>query len=659
MTAWQSTPGSACAAGGAPQASPPSVRTAVTATALAGALIAAFAPHGPILAQALPSAAASALRDGRSAWLRYDSQAHQIAGCEDLAPSLDSASSVRPNPAFPPMVLHSNTAMQLLHQQIALCPRPSPTVGRNEYDRAENRFRAAYDLAPTHPATFHNLAMLLAERQRWRELEQLAREHTTRAEWNAWGWLALGLAQHRLGAGSSARAAFDSGTARLEASERARLFSLARLLQRRDSALHASRPADARRDAERDFWIAADPLWSRDGNDAHTEFLARVTFAELRWTVEERNVRGADSDRGEAYIRFGPPNVILAMRGSAFSGTPIGEMQQVRPGRGGRLAPQTSDVVTWWDYASGIALVFWGAPTYGTARFPTADGEHIETVIEARSAAFDNVATERIVQLPAFAARFRGDGDSVDVVLAVQAPVQAIRADAPSSTAVRGDFWLIRDLSTVEARDSSALRESGVAQHTFRVPAGQYGYRVEATAPGSNVAARALGRITAQADSATGFALRGFGMSDVILAAVAEPANTPVERWYDYAVAPLFGVIPRHGQLALVWETYDLQGADGRAEYSVSVTLARVRSGSGRIAASLLGTVGAAVGVDRRDDRVTFAFDRAVRAAPAIADHVTVSIGDTPAGDYRLSVEIRDRRTGRATSRTALLTIAR
>jgi GWxTD domain-containing protein len=174
--------------------------------------------------------------------------------------------------------------------------------------------------------------------------------------------LSLGLALHRIGGYAQTGAVFDSATARLDPAERERLFALGRLLARPDSAAHARRPQVAREAAEHAFWVSADPLWSRGGDDPRAEFMARVTFAELRWTVEERNVRGTESDRGEVYIRYGPPDVILAMRGSAFHGTSISSMGQTRPGANQRQLPQRSDVVTWWDYDTGISLTFWGAP---------------------------------------------------------------------------------------------------------------------------------------------------------------------------------------------------------------------------------------------------------------------------------------------------------
>jgi hypothetical protein len=87
------------------------------------------------------------------------------------------------------------------------------------------------------------------------------------------------------------------------------------------------------------------------------------------------------------------------------------------------------------------------------------------------------------------------------------------------------------------------------------------------------------------------------------------------------------------------------------------VILQRERSAAGRIAARIVGGVAGAVGIDRTDDRIAVRFDRAVPHAAAVADHVTIDLGETPRGTYRLTLEVTDTVTGRVASRTATLVI--
>ena len=64
-----------------------------------------------------------------------------------------------------------------------------------------------------------------------------------------------------------------------------------------------------------------------------------------------------------------------------------------------------------------------------------------------------------------------------------------------------------------------------------------------------------------------------------------------------------------------------------------------------------------AVGITRRDDRVILQIERATPYAPRIADHIGVALADTPAGTYRVTLEINDRTSGRKSSRSTEITI--
>jgi hypothetical protein len=64
-----------------------------------------------------------------------------------------------------------------------------------------------------------------------------------------------------------------------------------------------------------------------------------------------------------------------------------------------------------------------------------------------------------------------------------------------------------------------------------------------------------------------------------------------------------------------------------------------------------------AVGVDRRSDRVTFKYDRTAPVAGALVDHLSIALGDTPSGDYRLNLEVLDKVSGRKASSTSQISI--
>lgn len=597
------------------------------------------------------------LEDGRKEWLRYESQANQAPGCDDISPSLDSART-RSVPGGIAVQVSIEAGLRRIHNQIVNCRGALSNSGTESYTRAEASFRQAYAASPADPGVFRYLAMTLAEKNRWRELEILSRDHITKATNDPWGWMSLGLALHRMGS-PAAQTAFDTAAARMNRDDRARVFAFSKLLARPDSIAYTKARDDARADTERRFWAMSDPLWSRDGNDPRTEFFARVSFAELRWTVDDPLVRGANSDRGEIHIRYGPPQRIVAMRGSEFRGNALRDGLSTANTQMRGTLPGPSDIVTYWDYDNGLTVVFWGAPMYGTSRFPPADGGNIEEVIAMRASSFDNLVTERILELPSVALRFRGPADSVDVLVIAQAPLNELREAGGANAPLRANAWFLGLNIPTAFRDTTTVRASGIERWSYRVAPASYQYRIEVIADGSALAARTGGSVNASPLTEGGFATRGFGTSDIVIASTVQAPRMPAQpmRWSDYSAAPIVGVMERGGTFNLLWENYDVSARNGQAQYQVAVTVQRERSEGGRIAAAILGFAANALRIDRRDDRVISRFDRSVAPAPVIVDHVSIGLADTPAGDYRITLEVTDVATGRKATRVTALTI--
>jgi GWxTD domain-containing protein len=499
-------------------------------------------------------------------------------------------------------------------------------AGERDYMMAAEYLREAYDVMPTLPRAFHQFAMLLADRARWTELQDLATDQIAMAPRNPWAWMALGLAEYRLGATTDARAAFDSGVRLMSEPERERVERLDRVLSRGDSAAHAALTPGERTAARARYWRDAAPLWSRDDLDPHVEFRARVAFAELRWTVEELVQRGVDTDRGNIHVRYGPPDRV-ALRG---------------------------DGVTWnYDYAR-LALRFHSAAAYGTATF--ADFGRAHAVIDSVPVRWDNLPVMRIDSIPVIAARFRATSDAMDVLMVGRIASRDIARAADVAAPVRTDLWFMDSRGARLSSDSLIGGDTSLRAFTQRVPYDGYNFRIEATASTSLVAGRAAGTIGR--DTSNRVLPNGFGLSDVVIASHVTPRNAGARRWQDYDVAPLLGPLKRGGELSLLWENYELGARDGTAVFSVTVTFQRERSRPGRIAVRLLGNVANAVGRNIGSDRLELQFERSVPHAAAFADLVAVALGSTPAGSYTVTVAVTDRATGLTTMRSTRLVIA-
>jgi hypothetical protein len=193
------------------------------------------------------------------------------------------------------------------------------------------------------------------------------------------------------------------------------------------------------------------------------------------------------------------------------------------------------------------------------------------------------------------------------------------------------------------------------------VPAGTYAYRAEVTSDAAMIAGRSGEWVvvdgSAGASDTREFALRGFGMSDVLLGTSGEPRGVP-RRWYDVEVAPGGGTIPLNGDIALLWENYDLGSRDGSARYDVTVTVQREYALLvNRIRARVVGGAATLLGVDRVEGRVVIRFERDVAHAPALVDHVILSMDGVPSGDYELTIQVTDRISGRSASRVTRVSV--
>ncbi len=498
--------------------------------------------------------------------------------------------------------------------------------GEADYIRAENHFREAYHANPSSVRAYRHLAMLYAERERWSELRTLARDRLREEPLHTWAWLSLGLSSHRLGDDRIATAAFDSATLFMSPGERRRLDRFERVLRPVDAARVVQLSDSLRAVMGNTYWRAVDQLWSRPEEKPRTEFLARVAYADLRWTVDEMLARGADTDRGDIHIRYGPPDLQVTAK---------------RPGTEG------SDQITMWayDYAR-LTFAFVGMPSFSTSFY--ASPWSVAEVVDSMPARWDNITSVRIDSMPIGITRFRGGGDTAEVVLTARPDVERIGMVADLRTTVRSDAWLLHaDLEPVW-HDSVLAARTGNRSWRQRMGVGDYFFRTEATAETSRLAARAFVPLRIRAER-NGFAFRGFGMSDLLFAE-APSAVTDAARWDALGVT---AITPRAagGRFALVWESYELGERDGSAVYDVLISIRPVEARLSRIIANTFGAIGARVGVERGPGRVDVRYSRRVAHRPTLVEQIGLNLTGTPPGTYELTLEIRDQVTQQRTSR--------
>jgi GWxTD domain-containing protein len=501
---------------------------------------------------------------------------------------------------------------------------PPDVAGGKAFTRADSLFREAYAADAAFPGAFRAVAMILVEKARWSDLEVFAREHLADHAADGLAWLSIGLALHRQSR-PQALAVFDTALALLGPEERARLDDMTRVVgPGRIGRL--SQRAD-RESFARMYWLVSNPLWSTRENVPRAEFLARVTYAELRWTVEEFGIHGADTDRGDVHIRYGPPDM------TAVFGT--------------NLTENAADIMTFWMYRSGLMFAFTSAPGFATARIPNADEAMFQAMRLAQPARYDNIPIPRPDTILTQIVRFRAPGDSVDVYVGAALPADKVRATASDSVA-RGDIWMLTTNTSVAYHDTLTLETPRITAWTPRVAVGQYLMRVEVTGSGSPSAARAAHVVDTEHD----FARSGAGISDVLLAAAVRGPDAAT-RWNALDVVPLVGVVEAGAELAILWENYEFAERDGRSQYTINLTLKKEAAAEGSIAARILGEIANIARSQPSSDRLVIEFDRDVPHRLAFADRISVGLGDSPAGRYSLTVQITDRISNRVFTRRA------
>jgi GWxTD domain-containing protein len=502
--------------------------------------------------------------------------------------------------------------------------------------RASALFGEAATAEPTSAGAFRGLAMVYTARNRWLELAALGRSRVRLARDDPWGWMAQALAEHRLGDPITPVKTFDSALVRFDSTTRHRLDHVERVMNQPDSVDLTELTRDAYEATVQLYWTLSDPLWSIPGTEPRTEFLARLAYAELRFTTPELDELGTESDRGRTFVRYGPANSILTYV--------VGLNDPERRPMG--------MLVSKWNYGSVGLFEF-----EGFDRLKYSEEEFVTYKQNDTPVRWDNIKHITIDSMPVQVARFRARWDSVDVVVAQLAPVAALQRASVLTTPPNAHLWIMKGGITSVAQGTRQVDMSGVTSFRARVPLGTFIYRTEATAEGASMGGRATGIIVAQEDPATGFGPDGFGMSDVLVAESVRPTVPTPLRWSDFDGRLVTERINPESELSLIWENYEFGNDGGTARYSVSIIIERERSQPGRIAAGIVRGIAGAVGIEQSADKIEMTFDREVPHRAELVDYIGLSLKDTPTGRYTLTVRVVDQvgQRGTAWSRRIVL----
>ena len=522
-----------------------------------------------------------------------------------------------------------SNAVDLVRQSIeqrSVAVGGDPPPGAEAYDRALHYFEEATSAAPALPLPWRHRFAALADRKRWEELEAAARARLALAPWDPDAWLALGLSLHRTGL-DGAMTAFDSAFAQMSDSTRRRLDRVERIMRPKAVKALDALPPEARARTARFVWTAADPLWSVPGNEVRAEYLARVAFAELRFTDEEAGLHGVDTYPGDLHVRYGFPKYTTNWECSD-------EFRR--------------DVCWYWWYAPRVQFVVRYVAAFNRGMVFNDDIALNEDVQYQAPAVWTDIpGVPKIDSIPLRVARFRPDGTRPSVVVTGVIPLLQMATGGVRPTVPTVRLWMIADGADAVARDSTRADAGGLALWKLRVPSGDLYARAEAVTPGAGAA-----RGTIFAPGVGG--APGLAMSDVLIATSATDGTSPALRWHELVIAPAPDALPRGRGFAVAWETYGLGIKDGSQHYAVRLVLEK---GAKSLAGRIVAQIGGLVGTQRGNEKVTLGFERTGAARDVALDHVALSLSEAPAGRYKLTVEITDLNAHTTTRRSTTLLI--
>ena len=574
---------------------------------------------------------------------------------------------------------------------LAELPSLSDTPGASEAQWAARLLDQTAQAAPT-PALrsrWHRLALApwvtLAD---WRRVDSAATALLARAPGDSAVLPALALARYRQRhdavRDSPARMAqFDSALRAMPRTDSLRYDTFDGVLTAADDSWRYGFLPTDRMMIDTRGWSVIDPLWSTPVNELRLERRARVAEADYRYADESSfGEAGSETGAGQLLLRLGAPDARWA-DAELSDGRLI--LTRGWPQLKQSLFLEGSDA-SWMMFshprfsAQSLARMplSVSGPTPPRARrngrpdtpgLPTECTELsiLPTVLAcalARSSQWDGVpfygTTETI---DVTAARFRSGRDSVHLYLGAAVPTRAFktadRLDATAKDRVILSAWLADPLGTVlfHVDDPRPLPTSSsgylTAQWTPRIAIGSVMHRVEALEPSRPTGARGAALLTS--DAQVVFPLRGFGMSDVLVAASTISTRQSHKRWTDIGLTPNGGAVEPRGTFSLTWEVYDLQPApDGRVRWSVEI---RRESGDAVTRGDMRGVLansrsaGTRVIADEADAPAV-AYTRDAPASAVVVDHLsTFNLGDAQPGRHVVQVRSRDLVSGKTVAR--------
>ncbi|NIR44964.1 MAG: GWxTD domain-containing protein [Gammaproteobacteria bacterium] len=530
--------------------------------------------------------------------------------------------------------------------------------------RMMESYRTAVDLDPTHVPALSKLLLALADRGDWNEYVRYARPGAAANPNVPLAQLLLGLGLYHKGAIEDAEAAFSRGLDSLSPEERLALIDPRGLLSARDSAVADLTFANQVDELTRAVWLKFDPLYLTDVNERWVGHLARVTYADLKFTPESGKPRGSRTDAGRVYVRYGPPREVWSIARDRSKETDALQMMQAFELLGciqqlayysqaelkecRRIEAQARQSLSgggrwiFWNYLPDRpSLVFSRDLAFSNMRFlPGSYSDAYEDQVRERLPTHFEPFDETL-EIPHQISRFKGlDPSDVELEIFAAFPIKDLARPGNRWIEI-GSFFIDSTYSNTHAwkRRVPTRYGSRVYRLSQTLPSASYDYSIEACDRSANSIARARGRLAGKR-----FPPDTLSISDILIARDITAIGEPAETRADLRIAGSADLRFEAGEpVGLYWEVYGLAVVDGLARYRVTLSVvdAEERSLPVRIIRGVADFLGA-TGSDVPD--VSWVREIGLEDRDRAIDWVV--LGRLPEGRHRLRVILTDEMSG-------------
>jgi GWxTD domain-containing protein len=552
--------------------------------------------------------------------------------------------------------------MVSLHDEAVIYFYP---FAEKDFAEAERLLRSAIGLDPKMAEAYHHLAGLYFEAQRYDKMADLL-DRAVKQMAAVDVFLFLGLARQQLGQPDSAMQAYQRALQMMPPDDCAFFYSLQPVLAPDSLTFYENAPDSLKAQMQQHFWKARDPLFLTEANERLLEHFGRIAYANLRYSLPEKNIAGWKTDRGQTLIRFGQPRQRVRTRADLGT-SPTGHIT-LNASR------------EFWDYGD-FQMIFddrflnrnysfaWGS-------VGEVDGKWLfEQKIRETPERYIFPHGGQRLDLPHVIAQFRSPEDSADasstrleIYFGIpDSSLQAMSGKNQPFVLRRGLFFFDENWNEIRQwrEDRQLVQPSGtdsanapnspdhfLDRWSVRMPPGAYHLSLEVL--GKNSGRSGAARETITVEDFTGASLR---MSDVVLASAAtrisgeENSGLALFQKGEVNLVPcLFYRFAADTPIYVYYEVYNLAlAANGQSRYRLDYVVESQQEAKSLVSRAY-DRIGKLLGKGARAITITSSFESAGDQRFEKLYHSIAMLGH-PAGQYDLTIRLTDQISGQSAER--------